>query len=210
MNESVKSILSLLRLAERLKFELRHSWLSSGRQESVAEHTWQMALMALLVHNHLEKPVNLEHTLKMILVHDLVEAEAGDIPYFETGSRQEQKAHREQEAIENIRQMLNTETGQEIYDLFQEFEMAGTLEAKLAKALDNLEVQIQHNLADFSTWEEIEYDLVYNKMDEPCSHDSFLREVCEAVKVEAEIKMEKGGVNPQKIKQRIKKGITNE
>ncbi len=42
MQDSVKSILSLLRLAERMKFELRHSWLSSGRQESVAEHTWQM------------------------------------------------------------------------------------------------------------------------------------------------------------------------
>jgi putative hydrolase of HD superfamily len=208
MQDSIKSILSLLRLAERLKFELRHSWLSCGRQESVAEHTWQMALMALLVHRHLEKPVHLEHTLKMILVHDLVEAE--DIPFFETGSRQEQKAQREQEAIENIRQMLNAETGREIYDLFQEFELAGTLEAKFAKALDNLEVQIQHNLADFSTWEEIEYDLVYTKMDEPCSHDSFLREVCDAVKAEAEIKMEKDGVNPQKIKQRIKKGSADE
>ncbi len=210
MQDSVKSILSLLRLAERLKFELRHSWLSSGRQESVAEHTWQMALMALLVHSHLEKPVNLEHTLKMILVHDLVEAEAGDIPFFETGSRQEQKAQREQEAIENIRQMLNAETGQEIYDLFQEFELANTPEAKFAKALDNLEVQIQHNLADFSTWEEVEYDLVYTKMDEPCSHDYFLREICDAVKTEAEIKMKKGGVNPQKIIQRIKKGSADE
>lgn len=203
MKESVKSILSLLRLAERLKFELRHSWLSSGRQESVAEHTWQMALMALLVHNHLEKPVNLEHTLKMILVHDLVEAEAGDIPFFETGPRQEQKVHREQEAIENIRRMLDAETGREIYDLFQEFEMAETLEAKLAKALDNLEVQIQHNLADFSTWEEIEYDLVYTKMDGPCSYDSFLREICDAVREDAEIKMKKGGVDPQMIRQRI-------
>lgn len=94
-----------------MKFELRHSWLSSGRQESVAEHTWQMAIMAVLVHSHLEKPVNLEHTLKMILVHDLAEAETGDIPFFEKSQRQEQKAEHEQVAIENIRKMLDAETG---------------------------------------------------------------------------------------------------
>ena len=74
MQNISKSILELLKLAERLKFELRHSWLSNGRQESVAEHTWQLALMAFLVHRHLEKPVVLEHVLKLILIHDLVEA----------------------------------------------------------------------------------------------------------------------------------------
>ena len=87
MQNKTLSILNILKLAEKLKFELRHSWLSNGRQESVAEHTWQMSLMAVLVYRHLEKPVNLEHTLKMIIVHDLVEAEAGDIPFFETGLR---------------------------------------------------------------------------------------------------------------------------
>ena len=203
MQESVKSILNFLKLAERLKFELRHSWLSSGRQESVAEHTWQMALMAILINRHLEKPVNLEHVLKMILVHDLVEAEAGDIPFFEIGSRKEQKVKREQEAIEKIQQILHTQTGKEIYDLFQEFEFGQTLEAKLVRALDNLEVQIQHNFADLSTWEEIEFDLVYTKMDNPCAHDSFLKQLCDGVKAEAENKMKQEGINPQEIKQRI-------
>ncbi len=203
MKNAATSILNLLGLAEKLKSELRHSWLSSGRRESVAEHSWQMALMALLVHRHLEKPVNLEHTLKMILVHDLVEAEAGDIPFFETGSRKDQKYEREQEAIENIKNMIDLQTGQEFFDLFQEFELSETPEAKLAKALDNLEVQIQHNHADFSSWEEIEYDLVYTKMDSPCSHDSFLRELCENVKLQAEVKMKENGVDPQLIKQKI-------
>ncbi len=205
MLEPVNSILSFLKLAERLKFELRHSWLSSGRQESVAEHTWQMAIMALLVYRRLEKPVNLEHTLKMILVHDLVEAEAGDIPFFESGSRKEEKAQKEQKAIENIRQMLDDKTGSEFYDLFQEFELGQTQEAKLVKALDNLEVQIQHNLADLSTWEEIEYDLVYTKMDKHCAHDSFLTQLCGEVKTQAEGKMKKEGINPIEIKERIQK-----
>ena len=203
MQNKTLSILNILKLAEKLKFELRHSWLSNGRQESVAEHTWQMSLMAVLVYRHLEKPVNLEHTLKMIIVHDLVEAEAGDIPFFETGLRKEQKYQREQDAIEKIRKMIDIQTGQEIYNLFQEFELAQTLEAKLAKALDNLEVQIQHNHSDFSSWEEIEYDLVYTKMDGPCSHDSFLRELSNEVKTQAEDKMQRNGVDLQEIRQRI-------
>lgn len=202
-NSPPHSILNLLGLAENLKSELRHSWLSSGRRESVAEHSWQMALMALLVHRHLEKPVDLEHTLKIILVHDLVEAEAGDIPFFETGPRKDQKQQREQVAIQNIKNMIDPKTGQEFYDLFQEFELAATPEAKLAKALDNLEVQIQHNLADFSSWEEIEYELVYTKMDDHCAHDSFLRELCDTVKLQAEKKMEANGIDPHMIKQRV-------
>src|SRR5437762_13718163 len=77
-------LLRFTRLSERLKLELRHSWMSNGRRESVAEHTWHMALLAMLVDRHLEHPVDTERTLKMILVHDLVEAEAGDVPVFET------------------------------------------------------------------------------------------------------------------------------
>ena len=68
------TILRFLALSERLKCEPRHSWLSDGQQESVAEHCWQMALMALVVHRELREPVDIEKTLKMILTHDLVEA----------------------------------------------------------------------------------------------------------------------------------------
>ncbi len=203
INKNISGIIKLLTLAERLKSELRHSWLSSGRQESVAEHTWQMALMAILVYDHLDKPVNLEHTLKMIIVHDLVEAEAGDIPFFESGKRKAQKSHQEQKAIESIKKMIDAKTGKDIYFLFQEFEEGKTPEAKLAKALDHLEVQLQHNLADFSTWEEIEYDLVYTKMDGPCAHDSFLEQLCYALKTQAEEKMRANGVDVTSIKRRL-------
>lgn len=208
MQDVSKSILELLKLSERLKFELRHSWLSNGRQESVAEHTWQMTLMAMLVHRHLEHPVNLEHVLKMIIVHDLVEALVGDVPFFEVGQRKELKAQREQEAIEQIRGMLDFATGSEIYELFQEFEAGQTIEAKLGKALDNLEVQIQHNQADLSTWEEIEHELVYTKMDKYCSHDTFLQTLCNEVKQDAENKMHQGGINIEAVKQRTSQYIT--
>lgn len=198
--ESLERILALLKLAEGLKRELRHSWLSDGRRESVAEHSWQMALMAMLMHRHLEHPVDLSRTLQMIIVHDLVEAEAGDVPFFETGERKQTKAAREAAAMENIHQMIGGETGDELAALWQEFEARETPEAKFAGALDNLEVQLQHNFADLSTWEEVEYGLVYSKMDKPCAHDTFLAAVSDAIKQQAERKMQAGGIDVAAVK----------
>ena len=204
--DHVKRILDFLALSERLKLELRHSWLSSGRQESVAEHSWQMALMALLMHRHLAHPVDIEKTLKMILVHDLVEAEVGDVPFFDKGERKRLKAAREQQAIAKIRDALDPATGQEIHDLWQEYEAKATAEARFATALDHLEVQVQHNLADFATWEPVEYELVYTKMDGPCAVDPFLTAFCGAVKEQAERKMRAGGIDPAAVAQRLAAG----
>lgn len=200
MTEDITRILSVLRLAERLKSELRHSWTSSGRQESVAEHSWQMALMAVLMHRHLEHPVDLERTLAMIAVHDLVEAIAGDVPFFETGERKTGKRARELAAMEEIQASLPPETGQWVAGLWHEFEDRTTPEARFAVAIDNLEVQIQHNRADLATWLPLEHGLVYTKMDRPCGHDGFLAAFCEAVKAEAEAKMRKGGVDVDAVK----------
>ncbi|HUL07214.1 MAG TPA: HD domain-containing protein [Candidatus Acidoferrum sp.] len=204
--DHVKRILDFLALSERLKLELRHSWLSSGRQESVAEHSWQMALMALLMHRHLAHPVDIEKTLKMILVHDLVEAEVGDVPFFDKGERKRLKAAREQRAIAKIRDALDPATGQEIHDLWQEYEAKATAEARFATALDHLEVQVQHNLADFATWEPVEYELVYTKMDGPCAVDPFLTAFCGAVKEQAERKMRAGGIDPAAVARRLAAG----
>jgi putative hydrolase of HD superfamily len=203
MQSEAGRILDFLALSERLKRELRHSWLSDGRRESVAEHTWQMALAALLAHRHLEHPVDIGRVLKIILVHDLVEALAGDVPYFEIGERKQLNPERERAAIEEIRNRVGGETGQEIFELWHEFESHTTDEARFANALDNLEVQIQHNLADFQTWEPIEYDLVYTKMDKRCAHDAFLTELCDAVKAQAETKMTAAGIDVNSIRARI-------
>jgi putative hydrolase of HD superfamily len=203
MTDDIQRILSVLRLAERLKFELRHSWLSSGRQESVAEHSWQMALMAVLMHRHLEHPVDLERTLAMITVHDLVEAIAGDVPFFETGERKAMKRQRELAAIDEIRTSLPVETGELVAGLWHEFEARATPEAKFAVAIDNLEVQIQHNRADLSTWLPLEHELVYTKMNRPCAHDAFLAAFCEAVQAEAESKLRAEGVDVDAVKSRV-------
>lgn len=67
-------ILQLLHEVEQLKKELRHSWLSDGRQESVAEHTWRMSLMAILLQEHLTQPIDMLKVMKMITIHDINEA----------------------------------------------------------------------------------------------------------------------------------------
>lgn len=196
MAAAVGTILDFLTLSEGLKRELRHSWLSDGRRESVAEHSWQMALMAILVHPHLEEPVDLGRTLEMIVVHDLVEALVGDVPYFDTSERKQLKRQREAEAIEEIKARLGPPTGDRIRDLFLEFEDRQTPEARFAGALDNLEVQIQHNLADFSTWTDAEYALIYDKIERPCAYDPFLTALCKAIQAEAEAKLRAGGIAP--------------
>jgi len=200
---AAEKTLGFLPLAERLKRELRHSWLSDGRRESVAEHTWFMALMALLTHRRLEEPVSLERVLSMAIVHDLAEVEVGDIPYFETGDRKAKKAELELAAIERIAKMLPAPEGEMVKQLWLEFEDGKTPEARFVRALDHLEVQVQHNLADLSTWEPVEHGLVYTKMDERCAHDAFLRQLLVGVRTAAETKMREGGVDLAAVRARI-------
>jgi putative hydrolase of HD superfamily len=161
--ESVVQIIDVLHVAEKLKYTLRHSWLSNGRQESVADHSWRMALMAVLVLPHLESSVDIARLLKIVIVHDLVEAVCGDIPAHELADDVElcdRKRNAEINAIEQLSAMLPSVNGQEIKALWNEFEEAKTAEAKVALALDKLEAQIQHNEADPATWLESEKKLM--------------------------------------------------
>ncbi|MEC0281242.1 HD domain-containing protein [Terribacillus saccharophilus] len=162
--EQMRGIMQVLRLAEKLKFEMRHSWLSNGRQESVAEHTWRVGLMAVLIEPYIEEKLDMAKLLKMIMIHDLVEAEAKDVPAFDTlfdSERKEQKQLAEQTAMENIKAMLEEEPGKELQELWLEFEAKKTFEAKVANALDKLEAQLQHNEASIDTWLEVEREMVY-------------------------------------------------
>jgi putative hydrolases of HD superfamily len=205
MEKQIASILKVLTLAERLKFELRHSYTSAGRQESVAEHTWRMSLMAVLIEPLLKQKVDTARLLKMIILHDLVEAEASDISALDVLRNPEikiQKIEKEKQAIENLRTALNETNGQEIYDLFYEFENKETYEAKVANALDKLEVQLQHNHADFSTWEEIEYDMSY-MMDKHVLFDETLFDLKRQIENGAEQKMKMSGIDTDLVRQRV-------
>jgi 5'-deoxynucleotidase YfbR-like HD superfamily hydrolase len=205
MEKQITAILKVLALAERLKFELRHSYTSSGRQESVAEHTWRMSLMAVLIEPLLKQKIDMVRLLKMIILHDLVEAEARDVSALDVLRNPEiklDKIEKEKQAIENLRLTLENTNGQEIFDLFYEFEEKQTYEAKVANALDKLEVQLQHNHADFSTWEEIEYDMSY-MMDKHVLFDPILLELKNQIEKEAEDKMQSNGVDTTSIRKRV-------
>lgn len=202
----LRGILQTLQLAERLKFELRHSYLSSGRQESVAEHTWRMALMAVLLGPYLSQQPDMEKLLKMIVIHDLIEAEAGDMSALDVlrnPSLRAEKMAREQQAIENLRRVLGAPVGEEVYALWYEFEDKQTYEAKVANAIDKLEVQLQHNHADFGTWEEIEYDMSY-MMNPHVGFDPVMQQLKDLIEQQAEDKMRAAGVDVDSVKARVR------
>jgi putative hydrolase of HD superfamily len=99
--------------------------------------------------------------------------------------------------------MLPAPEGEMVKQLWLEFEDGKTPEAKFVRALDHLEVQVQHNLADLSTWEPVEHGLVYTKMDERCAHDAFLRQLLAGIRTAAETKMREGGVDLAAVRARI-------
>lgn len=202
MKTNLVNILELIKLGEKLKTEMRHSWLSNGRQESVAEHTWRVSLMAMLMEPYLTDKVDSAKLLKMIIIHDLVEAEAGDIPAFDTMSdpaAKEQKALNERKSIERIRGMLGNALGEELYELWHEFEEKETYEAKVANALDKLEAQIQHNEADISTWIEVEHRMSF-MMDKHVEFDGALQIFKDIIKDEADLKLKEAGIDTERLK----------
>ncbi len=159
---SLTGILQFLHEAEDLKMVLRHSWLSNGRRESVAEHTWRMSLMAIILHREIGITIDIGRVLQMIVVHDLAEVHVGDYQVF--GKEQPENKHElEEKALQKMVKQLPSLSGKEILSLWQEYERRETDEAKFAGALDKLEVLLQHNEADPSTYlpGEGEFNLTY-------------------------------------------------
>ena len=172
---------------EKLKCNTRHSWSSSGRQESVAEHSWRLAVMAMLCRD--EYPdVDIDKVIKMCLIHDFGEAITGDIPsFFKTDADEKE----EENAIIALLKMLPQEQSSELGLLFEEMSEMKSPEAKLYKALDNLEALISHNEADISTWIPKEYteNLIYGQ--ENCEFSQWTKGLKAFIKSEAIEKMEK-------------------
>ena len=150
-----KGFLDFMSLAERLKCNTRHCTNSQGNPESVAEHSWRAALMALCLEQELPG-VEMDRVIRMLLIHDLGEAVTGDIPTFRK-SKQDEAV--EDQAVENILSTLPVATRQEFAGLFAEMNALETPEARLYKVIDKLEAVIQHNESPISTWEPLEYDL---------------------------------------------------
>ena len=148
-------LLSILSVAEKLKCNTRHCYTSSGRHESVAEHSWRIALMAMLIAPEFPE-ADMNKVIRMCLIHDLGEAFTGDIPTFWKTNADVEK---EDAVFDRWVQTLPAETRLEFSALLAEMNALETREAKIYKALDKMEAVIQHNESDISTWLPLEYDL---------------------------------------------------
>ena len=149
-----RTYIDFLNKIEKLKCNTRHSWTSSGRQESVAEHSWRLAVMAMLCADEYPN-LDMNKVIKMCLIHDFGEAITGDIPAFLKTAQNESEEDR---AVEKLLSELPTNFRHELQALFDEMNARETQEAKLFKSLDNLEALISHNEADLSTWLPREYE----------------------------------------------------
>ncbi len=147
--------LALLIELDKLKSVLRRTRVKSaeGRLENSGEHSWHVALMAVLMEEHANAPVDICRVMKMLLIHDVVEIDAGDTFVYDTAALKEQ-AEKEIKAVERLFGMLPTDQGQELLALWQEFEAAQSDDAKYAKALDRLIPMLLNYHNNGQSWKE--------------------------------------------------------
>jgi putative hydrolase of HD superfamily len=155
--EALKTIrrqLAFLSELDRLKSVMRQSPLiNRTRRENSAEHSWHLAMFALVLSEHVED-VDALYVAKLLLLHDIVEIDAGDAPIHVTGRDKAVLAQEERAAAERIFGLLPSEQGQEFLALWLEFEAGETPNARFAKALDRLQPLLLNTLTDGGTWTE--------------------------------------------------------
>ena len=184
-----RNYIDFLRIIEKLKCNTRHSWTTSGKQESVAEHSWRLSVMAMLCAD--EYPdLDMNKVIKMCLIHDFGEAITGDIPSF---YKTEQDEAEEERAVKDLLATLPKELGNELQALFDEMNAKKTPEARLFKALDNMEAVVSHNEADLSTWIPFEFEenLVYGE--ENCQWSPWTKALREQLRQDSIRKIQEQG-----------------
>ena len=166
MRERLSQILTFLRTAESLKSTLRSAHTSSGRPESVAEHTWRLCLLVMVLAPEFPE-VDAYRLMKICLIHDLGEALQGDIPAPLQDSNVDKPQSEREDLLELLSPLPELQRS-EILELWEEYEQAATPEAKLAKAFDKLETLLQHtqgqNPPDFDYAFNLDYGRKYTEL----------------------------------------------
>lgn len=146
--------LSFIREIDKEKFIGRQTYLSDGeRKENDAEHAWHMALMTVLLSEYSNEKIDVLKTVTMLLLHDIVEIDAGDTYAYDAEGKKTQKA-REEKAAKRIFGMLPEDQMSKLRGLWEEFEEGRTPEAKFARTMDNLQPMMLNDLTGGKAWTE--------------------------------------------------------
>lgn len=163
-NDLLKQV-AFIKEIDKLKYIQRRTRLfESDRHENDAEHSWHLAMMAVVLAGHSDKPVDILKVVQMVLIHDLVEIDAGDTFIYDT-SKNHTNTEEELVAAKRIFGLLPEKQAQEFLAIWEEFEEGSTHEAKFARAMDRFEPLLQNTSNNGGTWAEydVEYHTVYNK-----------------------------------------------
>lgn len=150
---------------DKIKYIQRRTKLfNSDRNENDAEHSWHLALMAIVLAEHSNEKIDLLKVLKMVLIHDIVEIDAGDTFIYDM-QKNHSNTDEERRAANRIFGLLPLEQGEELIAVWEEFEAGETPEAKFARAMDRLEPLLQNSSNNGGTWNEpaVNYTKVYTK-----------------------------------------------
>ncbi|HWR35204.1 MAG TPA: HD domain-containing protein [Clostridia bacterium] len=148
----IQQQLSFILEIDKLKTVLRQTLLcDQSRRENSAEHSWHLAVMAMLLTEYAVEPVDVTRVLTMLLIHDVVEVDAGDVFAYDAAGNVG-KEEREREAAERIFGLLPAEQGKELRGLWEEFEARATSESKFANALDRLQPLLHNSRTEGGTW----------------------------------------------------------
>ncbi|SDP10014.1 HD domain-containing protein [Lentzea jiangxiensis] len=152
VDSRLREHLTFLIEVDRLKTVLRASPLAAAdRRENDAEHSWHLALMVMTLAEYADEPIDVGHTMKLVVVHDLIEIYAGDTPIYDTELAVSQQ-EREEAAAERLFGILPDDAGRTLRALWDEFEARRTPEARFAKAMDRLQPLLLNWMAKGGTW----------------------------------------------------------
>ena len=156
---------SFIQEIDKIKYIQRKTKLfNSDRPENDAEHSWHLAVMTMVLAEHSDTPIDVLKVLKMVLIHDIVEIDAGDTFIYDT-LKSHSNTDNERKAAIRIFGLLPKEQGDELIAIWEEFETGVTNEAKFAKSMDRFEPLLQNASNNGGTWKEfdVDYNQVYEK-----------------------------------------------
>ncbi|MEU3413120.1 HD domain-containing protein [Streptomyces sp. NPDC006658] len=152
LDERLRAQLTFLVEVDQLKTILRQSPLAAAdRRENDAEHSWHLAMMVVILAEHSDEPIDIGHTVQLVLLHDLVEIYAGDTPLYDSAAGVDQH-EREVAAAEELFGLLPEDQARRMRSLWDEFEERRTPEAKFAKAMDRLQPLLLNWMDRGGTW----------------------------------------------------------